>query len=1106
MTEDNEILGHYYFLPWVREGLATLIDDVLDDVTVCASGQRVSVNIEIQPTGHNGAGSDTSSPIPRTVEMYGPGDIIGFSDTVITRCEPKKDVGDFEPNYFPFLEFEQHDFPWRFTACKPDENRRLTPWITLIVLIAEGDNKEFEEGPASSFPDARSPFITKTDLASLPDLGEAWRWAHLQMTAEARFSGSDQENKLKDLIRNDPSSVVSQLMCARRLRTGTLYQAFVVPSFKLGVLAGLGLELSSDISASVPAWEHEGFNPGDELYYTESGIALPYYYTWQFRTGLRGDFEALVRRLEPRKLTGLGIKDVDCTNPGYDVKRDAPDGELEPVPLVLGLEGALMSLDREPTSWGHDVPGWTDETPVNSFQKSLQMLVNQPRADIEEGTVIPKIVPPIYGRWHAARKEVIPTNDSWLDTLNLDPRHRMVAAFGTNVVQKQQEQLMASAWDQIGPVDEANEILNRAQMGREASISIHKERLGRMSASELIRVTSPVHNQIRFNPSRTISAYLKDSRIPSAALDPAFYRIGRRRGPLRKRQKRTDNTPSQDILERLNNGSLSAAGRHPDPDGALSVCGMTFRLLQKYKILKATKKLYPEVDIKDKEEIVEALNLFCPANITCETIKKLPGRPDFTGNIKDLDSHGPPEGENNKKAAHFWDALLAVCEKLEPEEKIEEGYSIDLEDIRKLLLEELKPEKTITARIWQRLRFLNKHERKQDADPLDQIMAAPEFDWPMYEPLQAISQDLLLPGLETVPQNTLALLKTNSRFVESYMVGLNHEMARELRWREYPTDQRGSYFRQFWDVSNYIPKEDELETLLEEYFNEKPVDSVADLTDDEKRLILLRHEKLTGDVSELSEEDLNTLIEELLTEDLLEDKLRDIKKIHSWEKNKLGNNDSRKIPTGEEDEKVVLIIRGDLLRKYPNTMIYAVEGRWITDKQGQPKRVPTLPEHYPDDNSLVDISEEEWPGDIKNPIFSGQLPPDVTFLGFDIKDSMAKGNMNPTDNSAGWYFVIEERVSESRFGMDMATAPETSDPADWNAISWGHIQDLWNTDTETGEELLMDDVYLNASAPTLPNAEISWEDSSASIAWITIQKPVRIAVHACKMIPDRPEE
>ena len=39
------------------------------------------------------------------------------------------------------------------------------------------------------------------------------------------------------------------------------------------------------------------------------------------------------------------------------------------------------------------------------------------------------------------------------------------------------------------------------------------------------------------------------------------------------------------------------------------------------------------------------------------------------------------------------------------------------------------------------------------------------------------------------------------------MVGLNHEFARKLLWREYPTDQRGSYFRQFWDVRSHIDPE-----------------------------------------------------------------------------------------------------------------------------------------------------------------------------------------------------------------------------------------------------------------------------------------------------------
>src|SRR4029450_11625053 len=90
-------------------------------------------------------------------------------------------------------------------------------------------------------------------------------------------------------------------------------------------------------------------------------------------------------------------------------------------------------------------------------------------------------------------------------------------------------------------------------------------------------------------------------------------------------------------------------------------------------------------------------------------------------------------------------------------------------------------------------------------DPLEEIMAAPEFTTPMYAPLRDVSRDLLLPGLNAVEDNTVALLRPNPRFIEAYMVGLNHEFARELLWRDYPTDQRGSYFRQFWDTRGAIP-------------------------------------------------------------------------------------------------------------------------------------------------------------------------------------------------------------------------------------------------------------------------------------------------------------
>jgi hypothetical protein len=84
--------------------------------------------------------------------------------------------------------------------------------------------------------------------------------------------------------------------------------------------------------------------------------------------------------------------------------------------------------------------------------------------------------------------------------------------------------------------------------------------------------------------------------------------------------------------------------------------------------------------------------------------------------------------------------------------------------------------------------------------PIDTIAYAPKFRQPMYEPLRDLSQELLLPGLEAVLPDHVLGLQTNRRFVEAYMVGLNFEMGRELLWRGFPTDQRGTYFDQFWNA------------------------------------------------------------------------------------------------------------------------------------------------------------------------------------------------------------------------------------------------------------------------------------------------------------------
>ena len=86
-----------------------------------------------------------------------------------------------------------------------------------------------------------------------------------------------------------------------------------------------------------------------------------------------------------------------------------------------------------------------------------------------------------------------------------------------------------------------------------------------------------------------------------------------------------------------------------------------------------------------------------------------------------------------------------------------------------------------------------------DDGRIEPVMAHPRFEVPMYEALHRYDREWMIPGMGLIERPDMAtLLQTNNRFVEGFLVGLNHEMGRELLWREYPTDQRGTYFSSFW--------------------------------------------------------------------------------------------------------------------------------------------------------------------------------------------------------------------------------------------------------------------------------------------------------------------
>src|SRR5262245_45848875 len=372
------------FFPWVRQGAAAAIG-VTDTLKPAQRGVvDLTANLSIN-----------SSPVPAvTVRLRGPADVVGIDPNEIVRMDPRPGTADFEPNYFAAIEFDRPDFPWLFTPAKADSTARLRPWLRLVVV-------RHQPGVTLRSPgDAPLPALEiaapARPIDELPDLNECWWWAHAQVASAGSASPDDLSKKLG----GKPELSLSRLLSPRLLTPNTDYIACVVPTFDVGRKAGLGIEvteaeLTSTTAGLKPAWS---FVPVPPL------ITLPVYHSWRFRTGEGGDFESLVRLLQPRAVPPqLGKRTIDISEPGFTTASSD---------TTLGLEGALQPMNAPPST-----PG-----PSLTFQAELAKIVNLPGiAQAIDPKSDPLLAPPLYGRWHAARQTVTPGATPWFDELNLDP-------------------------------------------------------------------------------------------------------------------------------------------------------------------------------------------------------------------------------------------------------------------------------------------------------------------------------------------------------------------------------------------------------------------------------------------------------------------------------------------------------------------------------------------------------------------------------------------------------------------------------------------------------------------------------------------------------------
>jgi hypothetical protein len=533
--------------------------------------------------------------------------------------------------------------------------------------------------------------------------------------------------------------------------------------------------------------------------------------------------------------------------------------------------------------------------------------------------------------------------------------------------------------------------------------------------------------------------------------------------------------PPQAVLAQLNEGKLTAAPPPPQPTGQISLDdaansivpaglpGWVVALLRKGSlpiVLAAASALLVAL-LSRRGALGRALGAIAVAALlpvlrsllarvrAAETLResfreksfkpsaveRIPERPNFVlTEFQEQMPVGENGGGDSVEAAHFKVALKDAFNAydLSPP-PLPLPPPLALENAAAKLKQALNPAVTIPRRAQFVLKIpvSIKDSYLRPQETLVTVMAHPVFTEPMYRALRDISAEFLAPNLGLIPNNTISLMQTNQRFIEAYMVGLNDEMGRELLWREFPTDQRGSYFRQFWDVGDVVNRD----------AGKPPAE--------------------------------------------IEEELLDIKRLHTWDRDTaLGTHGNRPLPSGAEPDetRLVLVVRGDLLKKYPTAVIYAQQAAWGTDDEGRQVRV---------------LDESNPAQFIKTPIFKAEIDPDVRFLGFDLTSSVVKGSPDPAANDPGWFFVIQERPGEPRFGLDNLSIDSPAKPTNWNQLAWEHLTRFDTLGCVNFEVHVPDDTEITAD----PDNRFKWGRNAADMAYILYQVPVMVAFHAADMLP-----
>jgi hypothetical protein len=121
----------------------------------------------------------------------------------------------------------------------------------------------------------------------------------------------------------------------------------------------------------------------------------------------------------------------------------------------------------------------------------------------------------------------------------------------------------------------------------------------------------------------------------------------------------------------------------------------------------------------------------------------------------------------------------------------------DVRGLAGVVRAELDPLASVRAGLLQRIDGLTE-TMLGDGLPT-RVLVGPEFLDPLFPRLLALDSELAVPGIGDFGVNRVRLLEVNEGFVAGFLVGANHEWAREALWAEFPASLGATAFARFWE-------------------------------------------------------------------------------------------------------------------------------------------------------------------------------------------------------------------------------------------------------------------------------------------------------------------